>query len=316
MGLVMQVLVVAVQNSVPYEQLGTATSGATFFRMIGGSFGTAVFGAVFSNMLGTNVAHALHLRSVSSNIQHSLSGANPASLSRLPPAIHAGVVSGMVHTVQSVFLIAVPIAGIAFGLSWLLPEVRLRETVRNADPGKSFGMPESRSSLEEIQHSIQRFALRENRRELYSTLAERAGLELDPRSCWLLYRFADHPDCTLEDVATRLKVDPKRIQEGLDVLLEKGLVESTDGAPGAGLVLTRRGNEWIERRQFARREGLTQLLEGWDPAAHPEIGELVRKLAHELLADDEKLLAEARATTGNGSTNGGSTTPETATTRN
>ena len=37
LGLVMQVLVVAVQNAVPYEELGTATSGATFFRMIGGS---------------------------------------------------------------------------------------------------------------------------------------------------------------------------------------------------------------------------------------------------------------------------------------
>ena len=37
LGLVMQVLVVAVQNAVPYEELGTATSGTTFFRMIGGS---------------------------------------------------------------------------------------------------------------------------------------------------------------------------------------------------------------------------------------------------------------------------------------
>src|ERR1700688_1441263 len=64
LGLVMQVLVVAVQNAVPYEQLGTATSGATFFRMIGGSFGTAVFGAIFSHLLATHVIHALHLRSV------------------------------------------------------------------------------------------------------------------------------------------------------------------------------------------------------------------------------------------------------------
>ena len=31
LGLVMQVLVVAVQNAVPYDQLGTATSSATFF---------------------------------------------------------------------------------------------------------------------------------------------------------------------------------------------------------------------------------------------------------------------------------------------
>ena len=51
LGLVMQVLVVAVQNAVPYEELGTATSGTTFFRMIGGCFGTAVFGAVYANLV-------------------------------------------------------------------------------------------------------------------------------------------------------------------------------------------------------------------------------------------------------------------------
>jgi MFS family permease len=47
-GGVMQVLVIAVQNVVPYRDLGVATSGATFFRSIGGSFGTAVFGAIFA----------------------------------------------------------------------------------------------------------------------------------------------------------------------------------------------------------------------------------------------------------------------------
>src|SRR3954463_16801327 len=55
LGMVMQVLVLAVQNSVAYEQLGVATSGATLFRSIGGSLGTAILGAVFSNKL----AHAL-----------------------------------------------------------------------------------------------------------------------------------------------------------------------------------------------------------------------------------------------------------------
>ena len=51
LGLVMQVLVVAVQNAVPYEELGTATSGNTFFRMIGGCFGTAIFGAIYANLV-------------------------------------------------------------------------------------------------------------------------------------------------------------------------------------------------------------------------------------------------------------------------
>ena len=59
LGLVMQVLVLAVQNAVPYEELGVATSGATFFRMIGGSFGTAVFGAVYANLFVGNLASAL-----------------------------------------------------------------------------------------------------------------------------------------------------------------------------------------------------------------------------------------------------------------
>ena len=133
LGLVMQILVVAVQNAVPYKHLGMATSGAMFFRMIGGSFGTAVFGAVFANLLVTNVVHALHLNAVPSNLNSSLSGADPTSLRHLPPAIHAGVVLGMVHTIQTVFLIGVPIAAVAFVLSWLLPEIELRKTVRTVD---------------------------------------------------------------------------------------------------------------------------------------------------------------------------------------
>jgi hypothetical protein len=47
LGSVMQVLVIAVQNAVDYQDLGAATSGVTYFRSIGGSFGTAVFGSIF-----------------------------------------------------------------------------------------------------------------------------------------------------------------------------------------------------------------------------------------------------------------------------
>ena len=59
-GGVMQVLVIIVQNAVPHSELGVATSGATFFRSIGGSFGTAIFGAIFSNVLIGNLASHLH----------------------------------------------------------------------------------------------------------------------------------------------------------------------------------------------------------------------------------------------------------------
>ncbi len=60
LGAVMQVLVLVVQNAVPYSELGVATSGATFFRSIGGSFGAAIFGAIFSNVLVGNLARHLH----------------------------------------------------------------------------------------------------------------------------------------------------------------------------------------------------------------------------------------------------------------
>ena len=61
-------------------------------------------------------------------------------------------------------------------------------------------------------------------------------------------------------------------------------------------VLTDQGHDAIDRLRAARRAGLTELLAGWDLEAHPEIGTMIRGLAHELLADDEKLLADATTT--------------------
>src|SRR4029077_16384210 len=59
LGFVMQVLILAVQNAVPYGQLGVATSSATLFRSIGGSLGTAILGAIFSNRLAHEFASQL-----------------------------------------------------------------------------------------------------------------------------------------------------------------------------------------------------------------------------------------------------------------
>ncbi|MGI9005330.1 MAG: DHA2 family efflux MFS transporter permease subunit [Streptosporangiaceae bacterium] len=82
-GATMQVLVIAVQNAVDYADLGAATSGATFFRSIGGSFGTAVFGAIFDHVLPGNISSALHGLKLPPGIGIT-SGASPAALDRLP----------------------------------------------------------------------------------------------------------------------------------------------------------------------------------------------------------------------------------------
>jgi EmrB/QacA subfamily drug resistance transporter len=293
LGMVMSVLLVAVQNAVPYEELGTATSGSTFFRMIGGSFGTAVFGTIFASRILPNIVHALHLAKAPPGF--SVNADDPAAIHHLPAEVQAGVIEGIAHTVQTVFLIGVPIAFVAFLLSWTLPELELRKSIRATEPAEGLGVPEPRSSLGEVQRILERAASRENRRELYTTLATRAGLELDPRAVWMLYRLADRPDCTLEDVGARLNIDPQRLEGGADALVSAGMLEREGPAGGCTLVLTTPGHEAIERLTAARRDSMTELLEGWDPDDHPEVVEMVRHLAKELLADDDRLLADAGA---------------------
>jgi EmrB/QacA subfamily drug resistance transporter len=136
-GGVMQVLVIIVQNAVPHSELGVATSGATFFRSIGGSFGTAIFGAIFANVLVGNLAR--HLHGVPLPAGFTSANVTPALLAHLPAAIHAGFVAGYAESIQTVFRVAVPIAALAFLASLLIPQVELRnwtsaEPVPGAEP--------------------------------------------------------------------------------------------------------------------------------------------------------------------------------------
>ncbi len=130
-GLVMQVLVVVVQNSVPFSELGVATSTATFFRTIGGCFGVSALGAVFNSRLISQLrAHASpeQLKLLKgSNI-----AANPAQIDHLPTAQRLVYVGAFSHAVQAVFLVAVPFAVLAFVLSWLIKEIPLRTTAHVA----------------------------------------------------------------------------------------------------------------------------------------------------------------------------------------
>jgi len=132
-GGVMQVLVTIVQNAVPHSELGVATSAATFFRSIGGSFGTAIFGAIFSNVLIGNLAS--HLHGVTLPKGFSSADVTPAVLSHLSAAVRDGFVAGYAESIQTVFLIAVPIAAIAFVATWFIPQLELRRW--NNDPGQA-----------------------------------------------------------------------------------------------------------------------------------------------------------------------------------
>jgi EmrB/QacA subfamily drug resistance transporter len=127
LGCVMQVLVLLVQNAVPYTELGVATSAATFFRLIGGSFGTAIFGAIFSNVLIGNLVRHLGVSKLPSGV--SSSGITPALLDKLPSAVHHGFAAAYAESIQTVFVIAAPVAVLAFLASWFIPHVALRRTM-------------------------------------------------------------------------------------------------------------------------------------------------------------------------------------------
>jgi hypothetical protein len=125
LGLVMQVLVVAVQNSVPHSQLGTATATSTFFRTIGGAFGVAILGAVFNSRLLANLK-ASAPPALLKHIGGSDISENPAQISRLPLAARTVIINAFSHTLQTVFIVAIPFAVFAFAIAWLMKEIPLR----------------------------------------------------------------------------------------------------------------------------------------------------------------------------------------------
>ena len=75
--------------------------------------------------------------------------------------------------------------------------------------------------------------------------------------------------------------------------MSAGMIEERRRGAECDLHLTTAGSTALEKLTEARRSGLTELLEGWNPEEHPEIIEMVKELAHSLLADDERLVADA-----------------------
>jgi len=128
LGLIIQVLVIAVQNTTDYADLGAATSGVTFFRTIGGSFGVSVFGAIFSNQLASQLRGALAGKHLPLGFSAASVQSNTSALKELPVELRDAILHAYSDALHPVFLTAVPIAGVAFVLSWFLREVPLRTT--------------------------------------------------------------------------------------------------------------------------------------------------------------------------------------------
>ena len=143
LGMVMQVLVLAVQNAVDYRDLGVATSGATLFRSIGGSVGVAAFGALFATRLTRGLAALVPAGA------HLPASNAPAAIAALPPTLKADYLAAFTAALHPVFVSAAAIAAIGFALTWLLEDLPLRGPVRGETVGESFAMPHDATSREE-----------------------------------------------------------------------------------------------------------------------------------------------------------------------
>jgi EmrB/QacA subfamily drug resistance transporter len=122
LGMVLQVLILATQNSVDMKYLGVATSGVTLFRSIGGSVGVSAFGAIFSNGLQSRLGDVLPAGARASR------SIGPDAVRALPPAIHERYIHAFGSSLHTVYHVAAAAIAIAFLLTWWMRDVPLRKT--------------------------------------------------------------------------------------------------------------------------------------------------------------------------------------------
>jgi EmrB/QacA subfamily drug resistance transporter len=283
LGLILQVLVIAVQNSADYADLGVATSSVTFFRTIGGSFGVAIFGSIFSSRLAANLAAALHGTPLPRGFSPASAQANPAALKRLPATLRGDILHAYVLSFHTVFLGAVPVAAATFLLTWFLREVPLRATSAAPDIGEGIGAASAqRSSAAELERALLRLADVDLRRQGYTRLADLCGLGLPAGSCWILARMAkDGGRVVGTDLAREAGVSVEHGRPYADKLVEAGYVRRDNGS----LELTPDGSAAADRLFAAGRDGLARLLSDWSPEQHAELAQMLDKLSRALLGE-------------------------------
>jgi DNA-binding MarR family transcriptional regulator len=268
--------VLAVQNAVHYRYLGVATSGSTLFRQIGGSIGVAGFGAIFSHDLSQELASHIP-RAV-----HIPAGANPEVVKHLPAAIRAPYIASFAAALQPVFLAAAGVSAVAFGLSWFLRELPLRQTAAADGVGESFASPREDSSERELERILSSLLQHEQRRQVYQGLIDRSGLGVTPPEGWLLNRIAEREPTSGPALAAELDITRERLREPLVGLIRRAYVT---GDPASALELTNSGLAAREQLVVAGREELVRLLEGWQPEEDEELQPVLRRLATALVVD-------------------------------
>ncbi|MCM6778157.1 MFS transporter [Nocardia sp. CDC159] len=290
LGLAMQVLTIVVQNTVSYTDLGTATSGVTFFRTIGSTFGASIFGTLYSNRLGPNLQTAL----ANDPGVAPAPAQNPQLLHKLPHAQAIPIIDAYADTIGYMFRWAVPFALLGFVVAWLLKQVPLRDAARAdaGDVGAGFSIPDSSDRFARLEHSVAALMRKLHEDELPAArLLAAADSPLDKDQAWALGQVRTlqrlRGRATLESIARAHRVPPEVLQPVYDRAVDNGYIEYR----GDQIDLTDSGQAELDRVKEALRRWLSSQLKDWDcrdPQDRALLDQAMANIAAKLLDEAER----------------------------
>ncbi|WP_156690532.1 MDR family MFS transporter [Mycobacterium sp. Marseille-P9652] len=240
-GMCMQTLVLIVQNTSSFEDLGVATSGVTFFRTIGSSFGAAIFGSLFTNFLHSRIGPAM-----AASRAPAAAAASPEALHRLPRQVAAPIVAAYSESLTGVFLWAAPVGLVGFVVALFLREVPLRQFHDSTvDLGDAFGMPTAETPDQMLEGAIERM-LRGVPGMRLRSIAMRPDCRLDVAGLWGVLRINRYAQLNgtarLTDIADYLRIPFEVLEPTFSRLVSTGFAQGD----GDRLWLTPAGAQQVE----------------------------------------------------------------------
>ncbi|WP_104055182.1 MULTISPECIES: MDR family MFS transporter [unclassified Arthrobacter] len=140
LGYIMQVVVLVVQNSVPVDQIGTATSSNNYFREVGASLGVAIFGAMFTSRLSENLMEVFTKAGFDpSAAGEATATLQPAVMNDLPEPVRDGIVTAYADSLAPVFWYLIPFLVIALVLALFLKQIPLSDVAGMVARGEAVG---------------------------------------------------------------------------------------------------------------------------------------------------------------------------------
>ncbi|MFJ6483212.1 MDR family MFS transporter [Streptomyces sp. NPDC091682] len=149
LGFLMQITMLVAQNSVEMKDMGVASSSATLFRTLGGSFGVALMGSLFTTRVTDTMAERLGPEAAGAAGSAQL---DAASLAKLPEAVRDAYQHAVAAGTHSAFLLGAAIAVLGFAAAWFVKEVPLRGAGPAAPAGSADGGKAAPAAQESLAH--------------------------------------------------------------------------------------------------------------------------------------------------------------------